>query len=89
MDYYDVTQLIENLEIILSSKEKELEELQKNTSSDILTNIKINQLNYEIDELRMQLAYHHNKMTDQLLNNCVNYSNGSCADGSCCNYKFF
>ena len=45
MDYYDMSQLTKDLDIIINSKEKELENTMVTTfSDDIKRQIKINQL---------------------------------------------
>jgi len=82
-NYYDTTQLIKDLDIVISANEKELEVLRTITDGDIMTKVKIQQLQSEINEMRVQRTYYSNKMADQLINNCVN---GNCING-CCPYK--
>ena len=85
MDYYDTNQLIETLDIFIEAKEKELEGLQAVITNDTMHNVKIQQLQSEIMELKMQQMYHYNTMRDQLMNNCIG---GTCT-GGCCRYKFW
>ena len=82
-NYYDTTQLIKDLDIVISANEKELEVLRTITDGDIMTKVKIQQLQSEINEMRVQRTYYSNKMADQYANNCVN---GKCSNG-CCPYK--
>ena len=85
MDYYDTNQLIKTLDHFIEDKEKELEALQLVITNDVMHNVKIQQLQSEINELKIQQIYHYNTMTDQLLNNCVS---GNCTNG-CCRYKYW
>jgi len=79
MDYYDQCGLIEDLKVIISSKENELMNIQlTNTTNDVNQNIRINQLFYEIQEIRTQLTYHQNVMNDMLMTKCINCCNGKC-----------
>ena len=80
LDYYDITQLIQNLDILISAKEKELEFLKSILNSDIATKVKIQQLQSEINEIRIQKEYYNNSIQDQLMSNC----SGSC---NCCRNK--
>ena len=82
-NYYDTTQLIKDLDVSISVKEKERELLENVINSDIMTKIKIQQLTSEINEMIVQRNYYSNRLADQLANNCVN---GSCS-GNCCRYK--
>ena len=70
-NYYDTTQLIKDLDVSISVKEKERELLENVINSDIMTKIKIQQLTYEINEMRVQRTYYSNKMTDELMNNSI------------------
>ena len=76
LDYYSTMSLVEDLKIILACKEVDLMNIQLNEPNDLNQNIKKNQLFYEINELKMQLQYHENLITDQMMNNCC--SNGCC-----------
>jgi len=78
-DYYFLTQLMTDIDTTILNKKKELELLQ--TFTDIGTKIKINQLEYEINELNTQRTYYDNKIIDQLMNNCTS----QCSNG-CCKY---
>ena len=78
-DYYFLTQLMTDIDTTILNKKKELELLQ--TFTDIGTKIKINQLEYEINELNTQRTYYDNKILDQLMNNCAS----QCSNG-CCKY---
>ena len=85
LDYYDMMQLIQDKDILVSAKEKELEALKTVITNDIMHNVKIQQLHAEINELRIQRTYYSNMVEDQLTQNCVG---GCCTSGSC-RYKYF
>ena len=66
LDYYDIMQLIQDIDILISAKEKELEALKAVITNDIMHNVKIQQLHAEINELRIQRTYYSNMVEDQL-----------------------
>ena len=77
--YYDNKQLIEDIEIIINAKQKELQHLMEDPIQDINKSIKINQLQYEISELTMQKQFHENYIADMMINRCKECN-------CCCNY---
>ena len=78
-------QLIEDIDILISAKEKEREALKTVITNDIMRNVKMQQLHAEINELRIQRTYYSNMIEDQLAKNCIG---GCCTSGSC-RYKYF
>jgi len=81
--YYEMAQLMTDVDTAIISKEKELEMLKlTNINNDIMINVKIKQLEYEINELNIQRTYYNNKITDELMKNSTNQP---CANG-CCKY---
>lgn len=85
MQYYDIEFMIEDIKALIKRKEEELLALQtlENISPDTLRAVKIQQLLREIDELRIQVQYHENYITDQMMKRCSGCTNG------CCRYKYF
>ena len=77
MDHYVAQSVIEDLRMFVIHKEKELINLQIDLSND--NTIKINQLTYEISELKMQIQYHENMISDIM-------NSKSCCNGCCCYY---
>ena len=71
LDYYDMIQLIDDIDILISAKEKELEALKTVITNDIMHNVKIQQLHAEINELRIQRTYYSNMIEDRLTQYCV------------------
>ena len=67
MDYYDTTSLIDTLNIILLSKEQELFNFQLKMDDTIERKVKFNNLFYEIQELKIQIQYYENVLTDTML----------------------
>ena len=63
MDYYSMISLIENLHILIHAKERELLQIQNNDES-IDKKVQINNLVYEIDEMRKSIVYYDNVITD-------------------------
>ncbi len=77
MDHYVAQSVIEDLKMFVVHKEKELLDLQIDMIND--NTIKINQLTYEINELKMQIRYHENMISDIM-------KSKSCCTGCCCYY---
>ena len=75
MDHYVAQSVIEDLKMFVIHKEKELINLQVDIIND--NTIKINQLTYEISELKMQIQYHENMINDIM-------NSKSCCNGCCC-----
>ena len=86
MDYYDTQTLIEDLKVILKHKEYELAEMITRTPKDLSQSVKLQQLMYEINELKTQVRYHENKIANQMMNRCNDCTN--CSNGSC-RYKYW
>ena len=74
MDYYDINQLIKNLDIMIKYKQDELSKFTLD-DRDVFNQVKLNQLQYEIIELETQRKYYYDSITD--INNC-------CTNGCCC-----
>ena len=74
MDYYDINQLIKNLDIMIKYKQDELSKFTLD-DHDVFNQVKFNQLQYEIIELETQRKYYYDSITD--INNC-------CTNGCCC-----
>ena len=73
MDYYDINELVKNLDIMINYKRDELSKFTDDR--DVFNQVKFNQLQYEIIELETQRKYYYDSITD--INNC-------CTNGCCC-----
>ena len=78
MDYYDTTSLIDTLNVIVTAKEQELFNFQLKMDDTIERKVKFNNLFYEIQELKIQIQYYENVLTDTMMNRCCNCKNGGC-----------
>ena len=74
MDYYDINELVKNLDIMINYKRDELSKFTLDDHHDIFNKVKLNQLQYEITELEVQRKYYYDSIND--INNCTN--------GCCC-----
>ena len=74
MDYYDIKQLIVNLDIMMQYKQEELSQVVTLNDHDVFSQVKINQLQYELTELQTQRKYYFDYIND--MNNC-------CLNGCC------
>ena len=83
MNSYGSVIFIDDLDAKIKQKENELLMFGFMNTDNIIHNTMKRQLESEIDELKIQRAYHFNYLEDQMMRNCIGGCCGRCQNKQC------